>query len=79
MKWITKDQESITKVIHSNPQYLPGVSFVYDIIAAFELSCKPPTFRILLRKSPAFTIAFIILRYDISFHIHTQHIFTHNI
>ena len=61
----------------------PGIGRKSPAIMIFQshLNClvKSPTFRIHSRKSPAFTSVLIISRYDISFYIHTQHIFTHNI
>ena len=59
----------------SIPQYWSCISCIYDIIAAFRLSCKI-TFRILFKKSAGFTFVFIISRCDITFYMHTQHIFT---
>ena len=47
------------------PQYWSGVSCIYDIIAEFNCLVKSSTFTILFRKSPAFTTALIISRYDI--------------
>ena len=65
------------------PQYWLEVFCIYDIIAAFKLSCKIfhiyDTSTILYRESPAFTSALIISLYDITFYKHKQHIFSHNI
>ena len=44
------------------------------------LNClvKSPMFRIVFRKSPAFTYAITISHYDIIFYMHMQYIFTKN-
>ena len=47
------------------PQYWQGVSCTYDTLATFKLPRN--TSRI---KSPVFTSALIILRYDIIFYMH---------
>ena len=70
MKGITKDclslqyERSVKKnfALHLGqyipiPQYWWGVSCIYDILAAFKLSCNTSHI-----KSPAFTSALIILR-----------------
>ena len=87
MKGITKDCLSLQYgrsmkkdfVLHLRPynpvsQYWPGVSCIYDTLVAFKLSCNNSHI-----KSPAFTFALIILRYDIVFYMNMQHIFTQKI
>ena len=65
---ITEEKFCITsQAIHSNSQCWPGVSCLYDMLAAFKLPCNTSHI-----KSPAFTSTLIILRYDIIFY--TQNI-----
>ena len=51
------------------PPYLWGVSYFYEIMIAFKFCfvVKSSTFRVLVRKSPAFTSTLIISRYKIIF------------
>ena len=90
MKGITKDclslqyERSMQKKIRITSQAIhfqfpsTGRQFPAFMIYWPHLNClvKSPTFKILFKKSPAFTSALIISRYDIIFYMHTQYVFT---